>query len=165
MSIGARSQSARTYLEKHLDSFLECSLEELIKHGLRALRDTLPNEVDLNTKVRALHTHYLCANRYTPFCVQHSSCYQLMIIIVYCLARCHKWFVSWRPYWSPSCNAMYPPIAGYLPYVLVLSNCNSVIIFWYGSWLQLNVFIHAALLLQRCAYVWSFIFSQYKGNF
>lgn len=50
MSIGARSQSARTYLEKHLDEFLNASLEELIKHGLRALRDTLPNEVDLSTK-------------------------------------------------------------------------------------------------------------------
>ena len=54
MSIGARSQSARTYLEKHLDTFLDCTLEELIKHGLRALRDTLPNEVDLNTKVSLL---------------------------------------------------------------------------------------------------------------
>ncbi|XP_067945550.1 proteasome subunit alpha type-1-like [Watersipora subatra] len=50
MSIGARSQSARTYLEKHLDTYLDCSLEELVKHGLRALRDTLPNEVDLNSK-------------------------------------------------------------------------------------------------------------------
>ena len=27
------------------------SLEELVKHGLRALRDTLPSEVNLNTKV------------------------------------------------------------------------------------------------------------------
>lgn len=50
MAIGARSQSARTYLEKHLDEFLDCSLEDLIKHGLRALRDTLPSEVNLSTK-------------------------------------------------------------------------------------------------------------------
>jgi 20S proteasome subunit alpha 6 len=50
MAIGARSQSARTYLEKFLDKFLDSSLEELIKHGLRALRDTLPNEVELTTK-------------------------------------------------------------------------------------------------------------------
>merc|ERR1719494_1484065 len=28
----------------------ECELEELVKHGLRALRDTLPNEVDLTNK-------------------------------------------------------------------------------------------------------------------
>lgn len=50
MAIGARSQSARTYLERHLDEFPNCSLEELIKHGLRALRDTLPNELILSTK-------------------------------------------------------------------------------------------------------------------
>ena len=50
MAIGARSQSARTYLEKHLDEFSSCDLQELVKHGLRALRDTLPNEVDLTTK-------------------------------------------------------------------------------------------------------------------
>lgn len=50
MSIGARSQSARTYLEKHLDELTNCSLEELIKHGLRGLRDTLPPEVDLSTR-------------------------------------------------------------------------------------------------------------------
>lgn len=50
MAVGARSQSARTYLEKHLDEFKDCETEELIKHGLRALRDTLPNEVELTTK-------------------------------------------------------------------------------------------------------------------
>lgn len=51
MAIGSRSQSARTYLEKHLDVFPNCSTEELVAHGLRALRDTLPNEVELTTKV------------------------------------------------------------------------------------------------------------------
>ncbi|XP_071476834.1 proteasome subunit alpha type-1-like [Diadema antillarum] len=50
MAIGARSQSARTYLEKKLDDFQNSTLEELVKHGLRALRDTLPNESELNTK-------------------------------------------------------------------------------------------------------------------
>merc|ERR1711899_382790 len=50
MAIGARSQAARTYLEKFLNDFRECELEELVKHGLRALRDTLPNEVDLTNK-------------------------------------------------------------------------------------------------------------------
>jgi len=50
MAVGARSQSARTYLEKHLNDLPECSLEELVKHGLLALRDTLPNEVELTTK-------------------------------------------------------------------------------------------------------------------
>merc|ERR1712071_215626 len=49
MAIGARSQSARTYLEKHL-KFPECSNEDLVRHGLRALRDTLPNEVELTSR-------------------------------------------------------------------------------------------------------------------
>jgi len=50
MAIGARSQAARTYLEKFLEDFKTCELDELVKHGLRALRDTLPNEVDLTNK-------------------------------------------------------------------------------------------------------------------
>jgi len=50
MAIGARLQSARTYLERNLEAFPTASLDDLIKHGLRALRDTLPNEVELTTK-------------------------------------------------------------------------------------------------------------------
>ncbi|KAG8125766.1 putative Proteasome endopeptidase complex protein, partial [Naja naja] len=52
MSIGARSQSARTYLERHMTEFAECNLNELVKHGLRALRETLPAEQDLTIKAR-----------------------------------------------------------------------------------------------------------------
>ena len=51
MAIGGRSQSARTYLERHLEEFAEASLADLINHGLRALRDTLPNELELTAKV------------------------------------------------------------------------------------------------------------------
>ncbi len=51
MAIGARSQSARTYLEKNLDKFSDSNEDELIKHCMRALRDTLPNEVELTVKV------------------------------------------------------------------------------------------------------------------
>uniref|UniRef100_A0A8C1MJJ0 Proteasome subunit alpha type n=1 Tax=Cyprinus carpio TaxID=7962 RepID=A0A8C1MJJ0_CYPCA len=50
MSIGARSQSARTYLERHMEAFLDCNLNDLVQHGLRALRETLPAEQDLTTK-------------------------------------------------------------------------------------------------------------------
>ncbi|XP_061750463.1 proteasome subunit alpha type-1 [Nerophis ophidion] len=50
MSIGARSQSARTYLERCMDKFQDCNLNELVQHGLRALRETLPSEQDLTTK-------------------------------------------------------------------------------------------------------------------
>ncbi|GAA5984464.1 hypothetical protein JCM5350_003370, partial [Sporobolomyces pararoseus] len=50
MSIGARSQSAKTYLETHYSSFPNCSLEELIKHGLNALRDTLQQDKELTVE-------------------------------------------------------------------------------------------------------------------
>lgn len=50
MAIGARSQSARTYLERKLDAFQDCSPDDLIRHGLRSLRDTLPQELELTTK-------------------------------------------------------------------------------------------------------------------
>jgi len=48
MSIGARSQSAKTYLEKHYEDFADATLEELITHGLHALRETLQQDKELN---------------------------------------------------------------------------------------------------------------------
>ncbi|KGQ05572.1 putative proteasome subunit alpha type-1 [Beauveria bassiana D1-5] len=53
-AIGARSQMARTYLERHVDSFADCSREELVQHGLRALRESLVQDKELtvdNTSV------------------------------------------------------------------------------------------------------------------
>merc|ERR1711937_763987 len=47
MSIGSRSQSARTYLEKVLDEINDCSRNDLVKHGLTALRETLPADQEL----------------------------------------------------------------------------------------------------------------------
>ncbi|KAI0734923.1 nucleophile aminohydrolase [Fomitopsis betulina] len=47
MSIGARNQSAKTYLEKHYESFADCNLEDLIRHGLHALRETLQQDKEL----------------------------------------------------------------------------------------------------------------------
>lgn len=44
MSIGSRSQSARTYLERHLSEFADCSKDDLICHGIQAIRGTLPND-------------------------------------------------------------------------------------------------------------------------
>ncbi|CAH1759343.1 18731_t:CDS:2 [Entrophospora sp. SA101] len=49
MSIGARSQSAKTYLEKNCECFNDASLDELVKHGLHALRDTLQSDKELTT--------------------------------------------------------------------------------------------------------------------
>ncbi|KAI8065529.1 nucleophile aminohydrolase [Gongronella butleri] len=48
MSIGARSQSAKTYLEKYHENFADASLDELIRHGLQALRDTLQQDKALD---------------------------------------------------------------------------------------------------------------------
>jgi len=48
-AIGARSQSARTYFEKHFGEFKAASLEELIQHGIKALRASA-QEIDLNEK-------------------------------------------------------------------------------------------------------------------
>jgi len=47
MSIGSRSQSARTYLEKVLEEMDDCSRSDLVKHGLTALRETLPADQEL----------------------------------------------------------------------------------------------------------------------
>jgi 20S proteasome subunit alpha 6 len=50
-AIGARSQAARTYLERHADAFgaqQAVSVEELIKHGLKALAATLGDEAELS---------------------------------------------------------------------------------------------------------------------
>eukprot|EP00005_Dracoamoeba_jomungandri_P002328 CAMPEP_0174261032 /NCGR_PEP_ID=MMETSP0439-20130205/11193_1 /TAXON_ID=0 /ORGANISM="Stereomyxa ramosa, Strain Chinc5" /LENGTH=225 /DNA_ID=CAMNT_0015345443 /DNA_START=118 /DNA_END=795 /DNA_ORIENTATION=+ len=52
MAIGARSQSAKTYLEKQFERFADASLDELIKFGLEALRETIgsSDEITLNGK-------------------------------------------------------------------------------------------------------------------
>ena len=53
-AIGARSQMARTYLERNLDKFAACDREELIRHGLKALKESLVQDRELtieNTSV------------------------------------------------------------------------------------------------------------------
>ncbi|MCJ1376830.1 hypothetical protein MMC20_008075 [Loxospora ochrophaea] len=53
-AIGARSQMARTYLERNLPEFENSSRDELIKHGLRALKESLSQDKELtieNTSV------------------------------------------------------------------------------------------------------------------
>lgn len=49
-AIGARSQMARTYLERHLDEFEDASREELLKHGLRALKESLAQDKELTVE-------------------------------------------------------------------------------------------------------------------
>ncbi|KAI9681772.1 MAG: hypothetical protein M1829_000517 [Trizodia sp. TS-e1964] len=56
-AIGARSQMARTYLEKHMDQFAAAGRDELVRHGLRALRESLAQDKALtveNTSVAVI---------------------------------------------------------------------------------------------------------------
>ncbi|KAI9837431.1 MAG: hypothetical protein M1838_004795 [Thelocarpon superellum] len=56
-AIGARSQMARTYLERHLDDFADAGKDELIRHGLRALKESLAQDKELtveNTSVAVI---------------------------------------------------------------------------------------------------------------
>jgi 20S proteasome subunit alpha 6 len=41
---------ARTYLEKNLDQFADCGRNELISHGLKALKDTLSQDKELTAE-------------------------------------------------------------------------------------------------------------------
>ena len=53
-AIGARSQMARTYLERNIDAFADCDREQLVQHGLHALRESLVQDRELtvdNTSV------------------------------------------------------------------------------------------------------------------
>lgn len=49
-AIGARSQMARTYLERNMESFADCTREELVKHGLQALRESLVQDKELKVE-------------------------------------------------------------------------------------------------------------------
>ena len=53
-AIGARSQMARTYLERHLDKFEACDKDELIKHAVRALRESLQQDKELTIENTSL---------------------------------------------------------------------------------------------------------------
>jgi 20S proteasome subunit alpha 6 len=50
MAIGARSQTAKTYLEKHFEGFPESSLDGMIQHGLRALNGCTEAEKQLTAE-------------------------------------------------------------------------------------------------------------------
>lgn len=45
-AIGSRSQSGRTYLERTFETYKDCSLDELLKHAVLALRETVSSAKD-----------------------------------------------------------------------------------------------------------------------
>jgi len=54
MAIGSRSQTSRTYLEKEYEQFNSCSLDELIKHAVKALAVSLSNDTELDSKTASV---------------------------------------------------------------------------------------------------------------
>jgi len=48
MAIGARAQSAKTYLEKHYESFPDLAVDDLVKHALRALAGCVAGDKELD---------------------------------------------------------------------------------------------------------------------
>ena len=48
-AMGARSQAAKTYLERHFESFADASVDELVRHALQALHSSL-QDGDLTEK-------------------------------------------------------------------------------------------------------------------
>eukprot|EP00658_Telonema_sp_P-2_P038188 TRINITY_DN27442_c0_g1_i4.p2 TRINITY_DN27442_c0_g1~~TRINITY_DN27442_c0_g1_i4.p2 ORF type:complete len:114 (+),score=43.72 TRINITY_DN27442_c0_g1_i4:217-558(+) len=64
-AMGSRSQSARTYLEKHFASFPDCTLEESVIHALKALASTASE----GTKLNVLNTTIAIVGKDTPFTV------------------------------------------------------------------------------------------------
>jgi 20S proteasome subunit alpha 6 len=61
-SIGARSQSARTYLEDHLAEFPTSTLDELIFHSLSALKKSASDEGEV--KPNSVEIAFVGKNRH-----------------------------------------------------------------------------------------------------
>lgn len=64
-AMGVRSQAARTYLEKHFDTFPNCNLHELVTHALKALAAATSEGVELNVE----NTTIAVVGLDTPFTV------------------------------------------------------------------------------------------------
>lgn len=54
MAIGSRSQTSRTYLENEFEKFNDCSLDDLIKHAVKALASSLSGDSELDVKSASL---------------------------------------------------------------------------------------------------------------
>ncbi|XP_030383212.1 proteasome subunit alpha type-1-like [Scaptodrosophila lebanonensis] len=63
MAIGARSQGARSYLERHLKSFADCTKDQLICHGIQAIRASMGSEEPATD----LHINVAIVGKNTPF--------------------------------------------------------------------------------------------------
>jgi 20S proteasome subunit alpha 6 len=80
-AIGGRFQSAKTYLERRLASFEGSSLDELIRHSLFALRETLASgapgtEKDAETKLTPQNVSIAVLGEGTPFALLEGAALQ-----------------------------------------------------------------------------------------
>lgn len=67
MAIGSRSQGAKTYLERTFEKFEGLSLDELVKHALLALRETVSSSKD--TELTADNTDVAVVGKGTKFTI------------------------------------------------------------------------------------------------
>jgi len=54
MAIGGRSTSAKTYLEKHFDTFADCDADALVQHAVEAMNKTTASDQALTVKNTAV---------------------------------------------------------------------------------------------------------------
>jgi 20S proteasome subunit alpha 6 len=66
-AIGARSQMARTYLERNLDKFDNSSKDELVKHALRALKDSMSQDRELTIENTSVAIAGVKGEDFTPY--------------------------------------------------------------------------------------------------
>lgn len=84
-AIGGRSQSAKTYLERRLASFDNCTLDELIRHGLFALRETLASgapgsaDKDAETKLTTQNVSIAVVGQGQPFLLVEGAALQAFL--------------------------------------------------------------------------------------
>ncbi|KAG7757044.1 hypothetical protein KL947_003263 [Ogataea haglerorum] len=64
-AIGARSQAARTFLERKYEEFADATKEQLVEYALTALRDTLSQDKELNS----LNTTVAVVGKDEPFTI------------------------------------------------------------------------------------------------
>merc|ERR1740138_1144746 len=72
MAIGSRAQSAKTYLEKHFESFADLGKDDLIKHALQALAGTVSGDQELDSK----NSSVVVLGKDTPFSLIDSDAIQ-----------------------------------------------------------------------------------------
>lgn len=76
-AIGARSQSAKTYLERTYAAYPSCSLDELIKHAVLALRESAPKSKDDKKSLHVLNVAVGYVGEGTPFTILDTDSLQM----------------------------------------------------------------------------------------